>query len=345
MPTPWKALLADTPTQWQDDEGIHTFSGLDAETSQALTADTVCPLPSVGIIEAAGADATAFLQSQLTNDVHALAVGDSQLAGYCNPKGRMLALFRVIRRSEGYLLLLPRSLVPSVLKRLKMFVLRSKVTLNDVSEQRAVLGISGVAPIQRLAARGLSAPEQVDAGSWREDIGVLRLAGEQPRALVVTPAAELAALWSDLGDLPKAGEPAWQLLEIRAGVPQVLSGAQENIIPQMANLDLLGGISFTKGCYPGQEIVARMHYLGNLKRRMYRLVIEAADLPAPGADVRDGNGSLVGEIVMAAPAPEGRAEALAVLQIERASAPDLQVGGHGARAVAPPYMEDGSQSD
>jgi folate-binding protein YgfZ len=338
MPTPWKALLGDTPVQWREDEGVHAFSRLDLEIAQAVDGDVVCPLPSTAVIEVSGADAAGFLQSQLTNDIRALTDGNSQLAGYCNPKGRMLALFRVILRGERYLLLLPRALAPAVLKRLRMFVLRSKVVLSDVSDQWAALGVSGAGAIRRLQECGVTVPEHSDAGSWRGETGVVRLSGQQPRALLLAPAADMASLWPNLVGLPKGGEPAWRLLEIRAGEPQILPGAQENIIPQMANLDLLGGISFTKGCYPGQEIVARMHYLGNLKRRMYRLVIATPEPPAPGADVRDAAGALVGEVVMAAPAPEGQVEALAVLQIERASAADLQVEGHSARALPPPYL-------
>lgn len=333
----WQHILTDIPARWQDD----TLLGFTEPAAEAGLANgnLVCPLPGTGIIEATGAEAGTFLQGQLSNDILALDDGESQLAAYCNPKGRMLALFRVVRRQNGYLLLLPQALLPNVLKRLRMYVLRAKVTLTDVSDHWAVLGASGQQAAARLAEQGLELPEAPDTGRWQGDIGIWRLRGEQPRALVLAPAEQMAQLWTALEGLPRAGEPVWRLLDIRAGVPEILPGTQENIIPQMANLDLIGGISFTKGCYPGQEIVARMHYLGNLKRRTYRLLIDG-DAPAPGAEVRDANGTLTGEVVMAAPGTGGQSEALAVLQINRAGANDLQVDGRPVQVQPVPYLQE-----
>lgn len=333
----WQHLLTDTSARWQDGT-LLGFAEPAAEIAHS-TGDFACPLPGIGIIEATGAEAGAFLQGQLSNDILALDAGASQLAAYCNPKGRMLALFRVIRRQDGYLLLLPRALLANVLKRLRMYVLRAKVTLADVSDRWAALGVSGEQAAALLAAQGLELPDAPDAGRWQDDAGIWRLRGERPRALVLAPAERMAQLWTALASLPRVGEPVWRLLDIRAGVPEILPGAQESIIPQMANLDLIGGISFTKGCYPGQEIVARMHYLGNLKRRTYRLLIDG-DAPAPGAEVRDANGALAGEVVMAAPGPDGRSEALAVLQMNRAGTTGLQVDGRSVQAQPVPYLQE-----
>lgn len=339
MPTVWRQLLDGTVARWRDNE-LLGFSEATSEIEQALAGKAIAPLPSLGIIEASGADVANFLQSQLSNDILSLADGDSRLAAYCNPKGRMLALFRVVRRQDGYLLLLPATLIDTILKRLRMFVLRSKVTLTDVSEHWARLGVCGSQAQTLLAEQGLVLPTEPDAGVWLAETALVRLRGDQPRALVLAPPQRMAALWAALAPLPQISEQAWRLLDIRAGVPEILPGAAEKIIPQMANLDLLGGISFTKGCYPGQEIVARMHYLGNLKRRMYRLQIATAEPPQPGTDVRTAEGSLAGEIVMAVRSLDGQSEALAVLQIDRAAAPDLQVDGSPAQALPVPYLQE-----
>lgn len=338
MPVPWQQLLQGASARWQDNE-LTAFTEPVAEARQALASDIIAPLPSLAIVEVSGADATEFLHSQLSNDIRALPEHGSCLAAYCNPKGRMLALFRVVRRADSLLLLFPAGLVESTLKRLRLYVLRSKVTFTDLGDQWAAMGISGPNVAARLATLGLSLPEQVDEGASHEDALVLRLPGATPRGLIVAPQQRIGRLWSALDGLERVGEQAWRLLKIRAGVPEVLPGAVEKFIPQAANLDLLNGISFSKGCYPGQEIVARLHYRGNVNRRMYRLTLESAALPAPGTDVRTVDGSLAGELVMAAPGPDGGTEALAVLQVRQAGE-RLLVDGHAATAEAPPYLPE-----
>lgn len=339
MSTPWQHILHDANIQWQD-RSVSDFGNPGTEIRHALNNDIVAPLPSLAIIEASGADVTDFLHGQLSNDIMALPDGASQLAAYCNPKGRMLALFRVIRRDDRYLLLLPAELLDPILKRLRMFVMRSKVTLTDISENWAALGCSGEKCLAALAEQGLALPDDIDSGAWQDDAGIWHLHGKRPRALVLATKERMTQLWSTVAECHPVGEPAWRLLDIRAGIPAVLPDTSESIIPQMANLDLLGGINFTKGCYPGQEIVARMHYLGNLKRRMYRLTIAAADLPQPGSKVDTADGARAGEIVMAAPSLDGTTEALAILQIERAQTAKLQVSDHAAEVHAPAYMPE-----
>lgn len=338
MPTIWRQLLQDTAAQWQEEE-LTAFTEPTTEAEQALAGDVIAPLPSLAIIEASGADATEFLQSQLSNDITALPEHGSCLAAYCNPKGRMLALFRIIRRPDSYLLLFPAGLAEGALKRLRMFVLRSKVTFTDLSEQWGILGISGSQAEALLTELGLNIPAEADAGAWQDDVAIVRLRGDQPRALVIAPQEHLSEVWSALEPLNRIGEMAWRLLDVRAGVPQVLPGAAEQIIPQMANLDLLNGISFTKGCFPGQEIVARLHYLGNLNRRMYHLSLDTDKVPAPGTDVRTVDGNLGGEVLMGAPSTEGKVEVLAVLQIRRAE-DELQINEHAATVQPVPYMPE-----
>lgn len=219
----------------------------------------------LGAIRVAGADAETFLQGQLTQDVRRAA--DAPIpAGYCSPKGRLLAVMDLRRAGEAFLLELHRSVLDATLKRLRMFVLRSKVTL-----------------------------DQVDAAPFDGD------------------------------------ESAWRLARIRAGLPVVYPETADRFVPQMVNLDQLGGIGFDKGCYTGQEVVARLHYLGNLKRRMFRLRSVAA--VAPGADVHDGeHPQAVGEVVDCA--RDGAAfELSAVLQLSHSDSAALRVGATGVHVV------------
>ena len=330
MSHPWFSKL---PAGARIGDGrIEDFGNAVAERQAAVSGSIRAPLPEYGVIAASGADAADFLHNQLSNDIKGLAVGEFRLAAYCTPKGRMLGLLRVLRRQDGFLLLLPTALIPSLLKRLRMFVLRSKVTLEDLSETLLVQGLAGVAVSEALAARYPALPEPGQAIEAADSL-LLRLPGAHPRFLLLAEAEPMASIDEQLPALTPAGGPAWQLLQIEAGEPEVLPGGQEQWVPQMANLDLLDGISFTKGCYPGQEIVARMHYLGNLKRRLFRVRFADGELPAPGTELRDGEDKLAGEIVMAAPAPEGLV-GLAVLQIERAEAGGLQLDGRQVTAEA-----------
>lgn len=328
----WRETLSGSAATWLD-EDLLSFGDPAAEVAAAAEGRGVAaPLTDTAIIRVHGADAEAFLQAQLSHDIELLSEGRSQLAGYCSPKGRLLALFRLLRRGDDFLLLLPRSVLPEILKRLRMFVLRSKVTLEE-TELRA-LGVAGEGAAEALAAELAPPPEGPDEVTVRDGALMVRLPAPEPMYLLLGEA--LDSLWMALAArLRPVGPAAWRLLEVRAGLPQVLPGAQESFVPQMANLDLVNGLSFSKGCYPGQEIVARMHFLGSLKRRMYRFALDG-EPPTPGVQVRDERGARVGEVVMAAPAPGG-AEGLAVLQIERAQEPGLVIDGAVIEVQPPPY--------
>jgi folate-binding protein YgfZ len=336
MQPSWQAFLANTPTV-SDGAG-----DLRAQAQAADTGEILAPLTDLAVIQVSGADALAFLQGQLSNDVRALQDGYSQLGAYCTPKGRMLALFRLVRRADAYLLLLPAEIAEAVLKRLRMFVMRSKVLVEDVSDHWLVLGVGGVGAA---ATFGVDLPQAPDTGVWQGELGLVRLPDRRERYLALASPERLGALWPALSrGTPIEGPEGWRLLDVRAGLPQVYKETQESFVPQMANLDLINGISFTKGCYPGQEIVARMHYLGNLKRRMYRFHIDGEGAPAPGNEVRDQAVTLVGEVVTAATDPNGGAEGLAVLQIERASQEGLRIGDATIRVTPPPYPLDNAQA-
>ncbi|RFA28360.1 hypothetical protein CAI21_12335 [Alkalilimnicola ehrlichii] len=320
MTQPWLPLL---PAAAQINEQGAVIADTATDAKAATTQASLAPLPSQAVIRVTGADAAEFLHSQLSNDIRGLGEAETCLAAYCNPKGRMLALFRVVRDGDDFLLLLERELMATVLPRLKMFVLRAKVTLSEETEMLA-LGIARTeAPLKALFGdlpQGKGVVRDTNAY-------LLRLPSAERLYLLLAKPAEMSRYWPSLtADAAVVGTAAWRLLMIRAGLPDVFGATQESLIPQTVNLDLLDGINFKKGCYPGQEIVARMHYLGKLKRRMYRVRVASQEIAA-GGEVRDAKDALVGELVLAAPSDEdGCSEALAVLRIDRLEDPNLHVG-------------------
>lgn len=263
------------------------------------------PLPQLALIEAKGADADAFLQGQLSNDLRRLTASQAQLSTYNSPKGRMLAVLHLTRAGDSILLELHRSILESTLKRLRMYVLRSKVTLTEAA-QFSMFGVAGPEAPALLAQLGLPAPAAPLECAWLQDTGVTRRIGEIPRYSILVPAAQAATWWTRLSALAAAAEPAqWQLLDIESGVPTVYAQTQDRFVAQMCNLDQLGGISFDKGCYTGQEIIARVHYRGAVKRHMSVLPL-AGPAPAPGTRID------AGEVVDAAANPDGSSIALVV---------------------------------
>ncbi len=257
-------------------------------------------LKSWGILAASGADARAFLHAQLTNDVEKLAAGEARFAGWCSPKGRLMASFLVVPHADGFLLQLAADIAAPVAKRLAMFILRAKAKLTDESALWKQYGVWGEDAASALTAAKLPVPATPLSSASEADCIVIAI--EAQRFLVLSRAA-VAGLTLD------ASEEDWALAEIRAGRPAITLATQDQFVPQMANLEALGGIDFKKGCYPGQEIVARTQYRGILKRRMYR--VRGSGLSA-GQDLYsdDFPGQASGKVVNAA-----CGEALAVLQI------------------------------
>jgi folate-binding protein YgfZ len=222
-----------------------------------------------GLLSVSGDDARDFLHAQLTNDIQSLPQDRAALAGWCSAKGRLLATFLVIPAPQGFLLQLARDLAPAVAKRLSMFVLRSKVRIADESEAWAQIGLWS-------ASRGVT---------WEGDRATLAV--DERRSLRIEPAASSSMTCG-------ADEEAWYLDEIRAGRPLITAATQDQFVPQMVNFETLGGIDFRKGCYPGQEIVARAQYRGQVKRRMVRL-------PAPeGVRLEPGQAYNGGTVVNSA---------------------------------------------
>ena len=338
--------------QWQsflESAGARIDDGVARFDPGALTPCNLFDLSHLGLIRVRGEDSVTFLQGQLTNDVRKLDAAHSQLSGFCSPKGRMLASFRLFRIGDDILLQLPRSRVAPMTQRLRMFVLRSKATVDDVSDELAQFALAGDCAPGLLGDLARGAPDEVAQG---DGFACVRLAGEQPRFLVVGAPDALSSLWRKAADLAApANTEAWRLLDIRAGLPAVQEQTVEAFVPQMTNLHLVNGISFTKGCYTGQEVVARMQYLGKLKRRMYRVKLEGGDCPAPGTALfapGSESGQGAGRIVDAAPSPDGGCEALAVVETSAADSGEVRIGdAQGAllQFLELPYGFESGESD
>lgn len=285
-------------------------------------------LDHYGAIYVSGDDAKPFLQSQLSNDINLLDAHHVQISAYCNPKGRMFAQLLIVPYRDGYLLLLPHELVNKITTRLRMFVLRSAVTLEDVTEQTVCLGILGH-DIQANLPSGWPSLPTDDYSSVHSELNlIIKIPGTIQRYLVIAPLASASAIWQELGSrFMHSGSGIWIWSDIQAGLPSVWLPTIEEFVPQMLNLDILDGVNFKKGCYPGQEIVARMHYLGKAKRRMFRLHGPMETLPKPGTDLyqADGDGQSAGQVVIAHPAKGDGVEMLAVLQLTQLKA-DLRLG-------------------
>ena len=278
----------------------------------------LCALGHLGVIEASGDDAAGFLHNQLTNDVLGLDHGHAALAGYCSPKGRLLATCLVWRSGASIFLALPRELLPGFLKRLQMFVLRSKVKLQDATEQCVMLGA---------ASASFDATPSVWECITDEGGTLIRVpdAGKLQRLMWIgeSDTAKLQWLaWSS--QLAATASSVWRWSEIIAGLPQVVEGTREQFVPQMVNFELVGGVNFKKGCYPGQEVVARSQYLGKTKRRTVLAFCNDSTEPAVSAGLEVFSSAdpvqPCGMIVNAELGPDGRIACLVETKMEALSA-------------------------
>ena len=311
-----------TTTQMPNDTDPHARAAA-TENPAAQTACAAVPLPELGVIAVSGADAVAFLQAQLTNDVARLGAAEMQLNGYCTAKGRLLATFQQWRQGDDVMLRLPREILPPVMKRLSMFVLRAKVRLADASDAWRTTGLLGAADLAQRA--GVELPATPWTGIVFGDARIDRVpdADGTDRFLLTAPAQSPLPAWC--ADLPRLPSSAWWRSEVEAAVPTVFAATQEKFVPQMINLEVLGGVSFKKGCYPGQEVVARSQYLGKLKRRMQRAHVDHAEVAIAGDVYHSGEQQPVGTIVLAAASPRGGTDLLFEAPIDRLQSGSLHL--------------------
>lgn len=302
--------------------GAAHFGDPAAELAAARDATIVADLSHNALLAVTGDDAVAFLHGQLTNDVEKLPEGAAQWTGWCNAKGRLFATFLLVKRADGCLLMLPAALAEAVAKRLRMYVLRSKVKIEDASDRLARIGFAGKSAAVLVGRHWDHAPDPMRSV---EKHGITCVALERDRFVILAPPAEAGALWDTLAaNAQQAGSEAWEWTSIRAGVPTVGPGTQEELVPQMANFELVGGVSFKKGCYPGQEVVARTQYRGTLKRRLVRARV-AQGSPRPGDALRTPSlgEQAAGIVVNVASSPAGGHEVLASAPIDGIAAKTL----------------------
>ena len=318
------------------------------ELHAAKSATIVCDLSHMGLIQFTGDEAQSFLQGQLSCDVGALDPNASSYGSYSTPKGRMLATFLLWRAAAGFFMQLPIELRESVQKRLSMFILRAKVKAADVSAQYVRIGVAGADAARLSMSAAGSVPDRLHGVTHGVDASVIRLPGE--RFEIVTSPERAIVLWDSLrAQATPAGAPCWDWLDIACGIATITPRTQDQFVPQMANLDLIGGVSFDKGCYPGQEIVARTQYRGQIKRRMVRANVVSSAAPLPGDELfrADFPGQSSGMIVNSAPSPDGGYDVLAVVQIAGAAANAMHLkapDGPALTLLELPYALPGQQA-
>ncbi|MBK5544843.1 folate-binding protein YgfZ [Pseudomonas sp. TH04] len=299
-----------------------------------------CALHHEGVLAVRGSDAAKFLQGQLTCNLNYLSDTQASLGARCTQKGRMQSSFRILLQGDGVLMAMATELLEPQLADLKKYAVFSKSKLTDESPAWVRFGLSNADPA--LVTLGLELPAETDSVARTDTLIAIRVS--PARAELWVPAEQAETVRNQLASqLQHADLNEWLLGQIRAGIGQVMPQTRELFIPQMLNLQAVGGVSFKKGCYTGQEIVARMQYLGKLKRRLYRLSLDAAELPEPGTALFSPNhNSAIGEVVIAAKADQS-IELLAVLQAEAAESDDVHLGtleGPGLHVLDVPYQLD-----
>jgi len=322
------------------DNVVTSFRQAQTEIESVTSKNTLCDLSHLGLLELSGEDAAGFLQGQVTNDVNLLTGNNAHLSGYCSPKGRLLALFLAFAHHNHLHLQFNRTIVEPILKRLKMYVMRSKVEIKDVSDSIIKFGLNGPNSLALLMPHFTQIPTEDYELVSLDNAAILKLptiAGHS-RFQIFTGDKNAPILFNALkADCLLVGKPCWDWLDIQSGIPDVLPKTQEQFVPQMLNLDILNGINFKKGCYTGQEIVARTHYLGKVKRRTYLASIAASTAPIEGDKIVDSVGSEVGQIVRAAPNQQAEYDALIELRIEAKQAGNLTWNNAAIHIKAQPY--------
>lgn len=319
----WKTFLQSQGAAIEAGTVLH-YGGPAAERAAATDGTIVADLSQLGVIAFRGEDTATFLQGQLTNDVRALHADSAQWSGYCSPKGRLLGNFLAWRQGEDYCLQLSGDILPGVLKRLSMFILRAKVQGRDASNENVRLVVAGKQALEAVTAAMGAAPEAAMRSVAGEAGQVIRL-GDDKFVLSIAP-ERAAAAWQVLRQsATPVGAPVWDWLRLNAGIPMIVAATQEQFVPQMVNLEVIGGVSFQKGCYQGQEIVARSQYLGKLKRRMFLAHVDAEAAAGDPLYSTDMGGQATGTVVNAAPAPTGGFDVLAVAQVESANTQTLHL--------------------
>jgi tRNA-modifying protein YgfZ len=261
MTSEWIAYLTDNGANIDPVDNQNIFFP-NARNNESLT-----PLAYLGAFAVKGEDAAQFLQGQLTCNINEVTEQNASLAAFCNAKGRVISTLLICKQAEEFIVIAPLSLVQTVIRKLTCYILRAKVTIDDISNQYCLLGLTS----DRAELGQLALPIESFAVSCHNNIYIVKLPGKTSRYLLIASCPDSKHLWENSinqGDLSPGNTTAWRFLDISSGLPWFNATMTEEYIPQMLNIDKFGGISFNKGCYTGQEIVARTHYLGKTKREL-----------------------------------------------------------------------------
>lgn len=337
MQDEWQSFLTQQSANVVDGL-VNDFGNPQTEHLHANAENIITDLSNLNVLEVSGKDAGEFLHGQLSSDVAALAEHEMQLSSWCNIKGRVIASFLLYRSHDCFYLLLDKDLSDSVTKRLQMFVLRAEVSVSDRSDELIRIGIRGESLHKRV--------QQILDTDPSEAAGILlRLQDTIPRSIILCSLDHAIYLWQQLSAQGNCvGTHHWARYNIEAGIAWVGKAGSEEFLPQSLNLDLLGGLSFEKGCYPGQEIIARMHFRGKLKQRLFLSTVAVNEPAATGSklytvDVKQR----IGMVVNASPASDQGCIMLVVLELAYADNVHIHLGAEDGPALelhALPYSLD-----
>lgn len=333
--TDWKSFLTEKGTLFNT-QGLDSFSpnefNKDASSSQSVLYD----LSHHGLIKVHGDDAESFLQNQFTNDIRNVSETRHQTTAWCSPKGRIIATFTIFKQADSFYLSLSSDLTDHVIKKLQMYVMMSKVTLENASESIVHFGLAGQSSEELLnkainSKDNIKAPTAPPRTATYQTLSILRMPGKAPRFEIFGNIDDAKSLWESCAKgATQTNSDYWNYLNIVSGIPQISKASSETWIPQMVNFIAVDGVDFQKGCYPGQEVVARLNYLGKTKRRLYRVQINTNQLPAINDAIQSESDNQAGKILNAAINPDGVVEALAVLKIAETEKPLMLADNHDA---------------
>jgi folate-binding protein YgfZ len=302
--------------------------------STDLDKPTLVNLSHLVCYQVEGEDATTFLQGQFSNDINAVTSSSGQISSYCTPKGRMLAIFYICKRDDIYLLITSKDIAEEVIKRLQMYVMRSKVSIK-LMDDALLMGVCNDNQNKILNTLQLTPTDSQYLVSANDKYVCMNIPSLSTRYLVISrqsSSGELNQLSTD--EVNVYNETYWQWLDVMAGLPSVTGDIQEAFVPQMANMELIGGVSFSKGCYPGQEIVARLHYLGNANRRMFRVEVTQDEPINIGDDIyTQDSDQPIGKFMSVINEGDRKYSGLAVLRIEAVKNNQLATGSASGDSV------------
>ncbi len=319
MDKTWQQFLKQYHPNYYRDR-ITDYGNFQHELSLTFTHDTIIDLSHKGIIKVSGDEAKKFLQGQLTCNMDTITEQQSTIGAYCNPKGRVLATFRIFMGEGCYYLFMPGTIVVPTLAQLQKYAVFSKATLSNDSNNWVQVCVAGPNIPKLLGDFFNHLPLKMNQVSHLHDCIILNISSDIKRFLIFAPAASMIPLWQHLCQkATPVGADSWQLINIQNGLPTIYPSTIGHFTPHQINFPALGGVSFNKGCYTGQEVVARMEFLGKLKSHLYRAHVDSQLITRPGTKIMAKQAEQVidaGDVVIAKPDVNGGMQLLAVVKDE-----------------------------